>query len=387
MYFFNVTKTDTAVSVKIIENQKYDGKDIPSDVTIVMTKSVKEETSSMDFTASYSPVLSTANIKLVESGAGTGKFKCYMSDVKVLTPASPIAVLDEYKALVGKDIFGKTSLIDDIKAKYSIPTSEKDGYYVSKNDWKLLVRNIIRHKNTMILGPTGCGKTTIVKKVADVLGKKFYKFDMGTMIDPSSNLLGVHRLEDGKSIFDYAKFTKAIQEPCVILLDELNRSSLAANNILFSCLDDSRSLSIDIAGSKDVREIPVHPDCTFVATANIGVEYSGTNTIDRALLDRFFVVEIAAIPDNEEAQVLTKRTGISMDISNKIVKISSNIRSSYASGNLSVRLSIREDLEVASLVSDGWKLGEAIEAVYLNMFEGTLSDGERSIVYKTIKSY
>lgn len=56
----------------------------------------------------------------------------------------------------------------------------------------------------------------------------------------------------------------------VILLDELNRAALSSNNVLFPCLDDRRKLSIEVAGGKDIREINVHPEVTFIATANVG---------------------------------------------------------------------------------------------------------------------
>jgi hypothetical protein len=42
---------------------------------------------------------------------------------------------------------------------------------------------------------------------------------------------------------------------------------------------------------------------------------------------------------------------------------------------------------VAELVSDGWTLGNAMEMIYLPLFEGTKIDGERSTIYKTISSY
>lgn len=50
----------------------------------------------------------------------------------------------------------------------------------------------------MIIGPTGSGKTSCVKEVCSRMGIPLHVFDMGSMIDPISNLLGVHRLEDGK---------------------------------------------------------------------------------------------------------------------------------------------------------------------------------------------
>ena len=44
-----------------------------------------------------------------------------------------------------------------------------------------------------------------------------------------------------------------------------------------------------------------------MATANVGAEYSGTNSMDRALVNRFFPLELGCIPATEEIAVLVKR--------------------------------------------------------------------------------
>lgn len=297
---------------------------------------------------------------------------------------------EEFTKLTGIEITKKTSKFLDIilsDSSLKAPTSKEDGFYMSRDDWNLLVRNIKKHINTMILGPTGSGKTSCIKLVCNKLRIPLHIFDMGSMIDPISSLLGVHRLEGGKSIFDYAKFTQVIQEPCVILLDELNRASLACNNVLFPCLDDRRKLSIEIACGKGIREIKVNPEVTFIATANIGSEYSGTNAMDRALVNRFFPLELGCIPTKEEEQVLIKRTGIDAKSSELIVKVANNIRSLSKKEEISVSLSIRETIMVATLVSDGWDLGKAMEMVYLPLYEGTKTENERGTVYKTISTY
>ena len=126
---------------------------------------------------------------------------------------------------------------------------------------------------------------------------------------------------------------------------------------------------------------------TFIATANIGAEYTGTNSMDRALVNRFFPLELGYIPNTEERNVLCFRTGISKSVADIIVKIANNIRSLANKQEVSQSLSIRETLMVAELVRDGWDTGTAMEQVFIPLYDGTRSEGERSIIYKTIASY
>lgn len=281
------------------------------------------------------------------------------------------------------------SWIDKVfkESKISQPTAKKDGFYVSGSNWKLLIRNIKRQVNTLITGPAGTGKTSIVKQAADRLGLPLHIFDMGAMIDPISSLLGVHRLKDGKSIFDYAQFTKAIQEPGIILLDEINRASMGVGNILFPCLDERRYLPVEIANGDGERIIPIHPEVCFIATANIGASYVGTTTLDAALVSRFFPLELGYLSERIERDVLKNRTGIDETSSDLIVKVANTIRNMNAKLELSSSVSVRETLMISNLVRDGWELGEAMKTVFLPMFEGTNNEGERSKLYKVLASY
>lgn len=288
-----------------------------------------------------------------------------------------------------KETPSKASLLSKMlgNKKLNPPTIKEHGFYVEANNWYLLLRNIQNQVNTMMIGPTGTGKTELILLACKKLGIKCHVYDMGSMYDPVAGLLGVHRLsKGGVSTFDYAKFTQDIQEPGVILLDELSRAPVTSLNILFPCLDSRRCLPVEIAGGEDVRNVKIHPDCTFIATANVGAEYTGTMSMDRALVGRFFPVELDYMPNNEEKKVLVKRCGISDDMAKIIVDVATNVRSMYRKQELSASLSTRETLMVGELVADGWTLRRAMELVFLPLFEGTMSEGERGIIAKSLMS-
>lgn len=289
----------------------------------------------------------------------------------------------ESSKTTSKSLLGKMKRNPELK----IPSIGSEGFYVDSDVWYLLMRNIQNQVNTMLIGATGGGKTELVLLACKKLGISCSVYDMGSMYDPVAGLLGVHRLQKGGvSVFDYAKFTRDISKPGVVLLDELSRAPVTTNNILFPCLDSRRKLPVEIAGGEDLREIEVHPECCFIATANVGVEYTGTMSMDRALVGRFFPIELSYMPPKQENKVLVKRCGISISDATNIVKVANSLRNMYNKQEISSSISTRETLMVGDLVADGWDLVRAMELVLLPLFEGTRSDGERGIVCRVISS-
>lgn len=246
------------------------------------------------------------------------------------------------------------------------PTIEESGFYFDEKNWKYLTRNILRKKNTIITGPTGTGKTEMVSKIAEKLGLNVYVYDMGAMQDPISSMLGTHRIVDGGSKFDYADFVERVQQPGIIVLDELNRAPQMAMNILFPCLDSRRELRVDIAGNSDKRVVKVHPECVFIATANVGAEYTGTQDIDKALFNRFMPLMVNYIPFNAEVSLLKSKFELEEKAIMGLVTFANSMRAQAKLGNIENSMSTREVLEIADLMQDGFEIYEAVDYVVLN---------------------
>lgn len=275
------------------------------------------------------------------------------------------------------------SLLEEIKTKHPCP-KKSDGFYVEEGTWNFLVRNIIRNIPTILIGPTGVGKTELVIRAAKQLGIECHIYDMGSMIDPLSDLLGTHRLKDGNSVFDYAKFVSDVQKPGIILLDELSRAPLMTNNILFPCLDSRKTLPIEIADSSGDREVKVHPQCVFIATANIGAEYSGTNDIDAALMNRFIPIQLDYLDKATEADIVKIRSGITKQQAEKIVAVANLIRTEYLNSNLSRSVSTRETIACGDMVADGFTELESILKIVCSKYQNSVYNNEYSLVKKII---
>ena len=142
-------------------------------------------------------------------------------------------------------------------------------------------------------GPSGCGKTMAAKSLINALDRPQFYFNLGATQDPRASLIGnTHFAKDTGTYFSESLFVKAIQtENAVILLDEISRAHPEAWNILMTVLDQGqRYLRLDEADGAPT--INVAEGVSFIGTANIGNEYTSTRVMDRALLDRFVVIEM-----------------------------------------------------------------------------------------------
>lgn len=275
--------------------------------------------------------------------------------------------------------------------KKNAKPKDKDGFHVEATVWKFLVRNLHKKVNTIITGPTGCGKTQIIQKLCEQTGTDLTIIQMGTITDPTEQLIGKLDLDTvtGGTVFDWAEFAKAVQKPGVILLDEVNRIPRNGENILFSCLDGTRELSAAGAKSSDKRTIKVHPDCVFFATANLGDEYTGTRTLDAALANRFLKIELDYLTQSMEQKILMNRAGIKEDDAFNIAFCAAKIRQLARKDSISTSISTRHTLECAYLVRDGFTSLEAMEYIFLPAFDGGVGNddphSERAQIKDVIK--
>lgn len=288
---------------------------------------------------------------------------------------------DDDDSVPSKTPLKKTPLMRLIaNAQYTPPTIADNGFYVDKDTWYFLVYNALKKEPTILTGPTGTGKTEVIEYVARKTEKGFEEIDMAGMLDPVSGLIGTHRIENGESAFDYARFTQVVKTDSIVLLDELSRPTAQTNNILFPALDRRRYVPVEIASSKGERRIHLHEDCVIFATANLGVEYTGTHRMDKALMDRFTPVEFTYLPEDIETDLLELREKTERNRAIEVVGIANQIRELYLKGELSNSVSTRHTLKAAKLITYGYAIHDALSRIFLPLFEGGDGESERSKV-------
>ncbi len=258
--------------------------------------------------------------------------------------------------------------------------------------WKYLMRCAMRGKNILMTGPAGCGKTMAAKSVVNALDRPDFYFNLGATQDPRATLIGnTHFNKETGTTFSEALFVKAIQtENAVILLDEMSRAHPEAHNILMTVLDEGqRYLRLD--EKEGAPTIKVAKGVTFIATANIGNEYTATRVMDRALIDRFIIVEMDTLNTKEEGDLLRylypKLDTAAIDGIAGIVG-DTRIEMANESPRISTHISTRASVEMAGLIYDGFTLEEtATVLIYPQYDDAGGLDSERTFVKQLVQKY
>ena len=266
------------------------------------------------------------------------------------------------------------------------------GLMMNELKWKYLVRSGVRGKNIMMTGPAGCGKTMAAKALVNSLDRPDYYFNLGATQDPRATLIGnVHFEKKSGTYFSESVFVKAIQTPnAVILLDELSRAHPDAWNILMTVLDyGQRYLRLDEQDGQGT--IKVAEGVTFVATANIGNEYTSTRQLDKALMDRFTIIEMDILTDEEEFGLLKYMfpTVEESELKN-IADIThlTRIEASTDNPRITSGVSTRTSVEIAGLLFDGFSLMESADITIYPQYDATGGvDSERTFVKQIVQKF
>ena len=280
--------------------------------------------------------------------------------------------------------------------KEFIHTKGKDlkpnGLFIEELKWKYLLRSAVRGKNILMTGPTGCGKTLAAQSLVKSLKRPDFYFNLGATQDARATLIGnTHFNKENGTFFSESAFVKAIKTPnAIILLDELSRAHPEAANILMTVLDaGQRYLRLDEAEGSPI--IKVASGVTFIATANIGGEYTATRVMDRALMDRFVQIEMDLLDKEGELALLKFKFPEADEYSlNALAEIADTTRQLIKTdaSKISTIVSTRVNVEAAGLIYDGFTLFEAANIAILPYFsnDGGL-DSERVFMTQLLQKY
>ena len=218
----------------------------------------------------------------------------------------------------------------------------------------------------LIIGPKGVGKTTLVRKFAELVQKPLYSINF-SLRTKESHLVGSTVLENGSTRFALGIIPRSMQEGAILYLDELNTAEADVLVRLDEALDDRRELILKEAG--ELISVKAKPDWFVVATIN-PLTHTGTKELPPQLLSRFPIRLYLDYPppDIEKRIVKMYVNGIDDTELHKAITLANKLREAAKVEDVYYSPSIRETIAFAKFLESGMPAKQAAEIIFANVY-------------------
>ena len=270
--------------------------------------------------------------------------------------------------------------------------AEFKGYEAQPHEVELLVLGKEMGDRVNIVGPTGSGKSSMVKYVAAMTGKPFIRINGRGDLE-SSGLLGQLTAQDGSTVWNDGLVTHAVKNGADLCLDEW---TLIPPEILMTLqwlMEDGGKLIVtDMPGSAEDKTITPHPAFRMICTDNtrgLGDEsgaFAAVQVQNTATLDRFgTVIHLDYLSKEHELNVLKNAHPEMTDaFGEKAIQFAALVRQAYDTGETSLTCSPRTLL---NWTKKALYFQDAKLALKMAFFEKVSGDAERMAIsgfYRTV---
>ena len=202
-----------------------------------------------------------------------------------------------------------------------------------------LVETCLAHKEpALLVGETGCGKTSIVQLLALLRGQKLRILNCHQHTETGDFLGGFRPTrrsapEEGDDEMDEnnddskirnaslppfawedGPLVQAMRDGDILLVDELSLAEDSVLERLNSVLEPGRTLTLPEKGGSEIEELKAHPNFLILATMNPGGDF-GKKELSPALRNRFCEIWIGASNDEREmAMICAQRLPASKEL-------------------------------------------------------------------------
>jgi cobaltochelatase CobS len=256
------------------------------------------------------------------------------------TPADHYALIGQVKVPLGDG----GPLTPSVNRAYLFPPRYAD-----------IVQDIVENRRIMLIGHTGCGKTSLIEQVAARSQHGVIRSNMNGQTT-IGDFVGFWTVKGGETVWVDGVLPVAMRTGAWLIIDEIDFAEPAILAVLTAVLESSGQLMLKEKGNEIVAP---HADFRVFATANaVGAMsqfrhlYQGSNLMNEAFLDRWRVYLINYLSPEEEAQVLlqTLAPNLSLPLAKTLAAIAADCRAAFAREDLSSAFSTRRLLDWAQLM-------------------------------------
>ncbi|MFH0790155.1 MAG: AAA family ATPase, partial [Candidatus Omnitrophota bacterium] len=306
----------------------------------------------------------------------------------------------------------KGGFVNILNTSILVNVNEETKEYVSDPEQTVLVstaatlinlekvaRSVLLNEPPLLIGPTGAGKTSLIRYLAFLTGNKFKRFNLNVQTE-KGDFIGSHKPgKDGNFVWEDKILVDAMKKGYWLVLDEINLAPSQVIERINSLLDDDGFLVItehcgeiylkysefqrrknalkqkflkegltgDSAEKKALEEMAkkqyyqIHKDFRLFATMNPS-EYAGRQVFSPALMNRFRVKWIDELPLPDIRIVICGKYGFVPDFVDQMLNVYTRIRLEIEKADVenecyTIRHLLRWSKRIKFALEKGWPGG------------------------------
>ncbi|KAH0571036.1 Midasin [Spironucleus salmonicida] len=313
------------------------------------------------------------------------QFKPNIENLKFLYQSELYHVIDQIYFPIGpKFLKTNDSTVSILENQNQFVLTKQNTVYLHQ-----IIKSLLSNTSVLLEGVTSSGKSSLVTFLGKQLGYEIVRINNHENTDLQDYLGSFSPNEEtGQLEFSYGPLIRAMKGGYWVILDELNLCSSEVLEALNRLLDDNSEIYI----SETNEFIKPAPGFALFATQNPpgivnGSSYGGRKQLSEAFKNRFVMIEVSEITNQELEFILSKRNG-SDQLPEKFIKglinICSDIRVKLQNTVSGVNVDlVSQQLTLRDLFRVADRLPSTIDELGLTIFM-LLGERQRSYDLKKI---